>query len=70
MARTRREQTGVEYAVQVWNYGRRNWDTEDITYSLVEAVQAEAALHRAAFPKVRLVKRHVVTKRSKWEMVQ
>lgn len=70
MARTRREQTGVEYAVQVWNYGRRNWDTEDITYSLVEAVQAEQALDRAGFPKVRLVKRHVTTKRTKWVGVE
>jgi hypothetical protein len=64
--RARRETKGVEYAVQVWNYGRRNWDTEDITYSLVEAVNAETALRRAGFPKVRVAKRHVTTQRSKW----
>ena len=67
--REHREMTGKEYAVQRWNYSRRNWDTEDITYSLASAIAAERTLQDGMVPKTRVVERHVVTKRSKWVAV-
>lgn len=67
--REHRETSGKEYAVQRWNYGRRNWDTEDITFSLATALAAESTLVGGGMYRTRVVERHVKTRRSKWVAV-